>query len=105
MTFGVESIWPRPYVRWARMRKIFTQPFTSASRSEHQTTTQTPAFRQVAETLTWAARGITSAEIAQIMGLAKRTIDFHIDNARIKLDVARRIEGAIKAAKGRPIDP
>ncbi len=57
------------------------------------------------EALTWAARGKTSAEIAQIMGLAKRTIDFHIDNARAKLDVATRIEAAIKAAKGRLIEP
>ncbi len=37
------------------------------------------------ETLTWVARGKTSAEIAQILGLTKRTVDFHIDNARTKL--------------------
>src|SRR5580700_1651591 len=30
------------------------------------------------ETLTWAARGKTSSEIAQILGTRKRTIDFHI---------------------------
>jgi DNA-binding response OmpR family regulator len=57
------------------------------------------------ETLTWAARGKTSAEIAQILGLAKRTIDFHIDNARTKLGVATRIEAAIKASKGGLIEP
>jgi len=57
------------------------------------------------EALTWAARGKTSAEIAQIMGLAKRTVDFHIDNARTKLGVATRIEAAIKAAKGHLIEP
>src|ERR1700723_2443943 len=44
------------------------------------------------ETLTWAARGKTSAEIAQILNLAKRTVDFHIDNARIKLGAATRVE-------------
>jgi DNA-binding response OmpR family regulator len=57
------------------------------------------------ETLTWAARGKTSAEIAQILGLSKRTIDFHIDNARVKLGAATRVEAAIKAATGRLIDP
>lgn len=57
------------------------------------------------ETLTWAARGKTSADIAQILGLSKRTVDFHIDNARIKLGVATRIQAAIKAATGRLIDP
>ena len=36
------------------------------------------------EMLTWVARGKTSAQIAKITGLTKRTIDFHLDNARIK---------------------
>ena len=57
------------------------------------------------ETLTWAARGKTSAEIAIILGLAKRTVDFHIDSAREKLQVATRIEAAVKAARGRLIEP
>jgi len=57
------------------------------------------------ETLTWAARGKTSAEIAQILGLSKRTVDFHIDNARTKLGAATRVEAAIKAATGHLIEP
>jgi DNA-binding response OmpR family regulator len=57
------------------------------------------------ETLTWAARGKTSGEIAQILGLTKRTIDFHIDNARAKLGAATRTEAVIKAATGRLIEP
>jgi len=57
------------------------------------------------ETLTWAARGKTSAEIAIILGLAKRTVDFHIDSAREKLGVSTRIEAAVKAARTRLIDP
>ena len=57
------------------------------------------------ETLTWAARGKTSSEIAQILGLSKRTVDFHIDNARSKLGVATRTQAAIKATTGRLIAP
>jgi DNA-binding NarL/FixJ family response regulator len=57
------------------------------------------------ETLTWAARGKTSAEIATIIGLAKRTVDFHIDNARDKLGVTTRIQAAVKAAAGGLIEP
>jgi DNA-binding response OmpR family regulator len=56
------------------------------------------------ETLTWVARGKTSAEIAQILGLSKRTIDFHVENARTKLSATTRIEAAVKAATGRLID-
>jgi DNA-binding response OmpR family regulator len=57
------------------------------------------------EVLTWVARGKTSIEIAQILGLTKRTIDFHIDNARGKLGAATRSEAVIKATTGRLIEP
>jgi DNA-binding response OmpR family regulator len=57
------------------------------------------------ETLTWSARGKTSIEIGKILGLTKRTVDFHIDNARIKLGAATRIQAAIKAATGHLIEP
>jgi DNA-binding NarL/FixJ family response regulator len=57
------------------------------------------------ETLTWVARGKTSAEIAQILGRTKRTIDFHLDNARAKLGVANRTEAVMKAARHRLIKP
>jgi DNA-binding response OmpR family regulator len=57
------------------------------------------------EVLTWVARGKTSSEIAQIIGLTKRTIDFHIDNARGKLGAATRTEAVLKAASGRLIEP
>ena len=57
------------------------------------------------EVLTWVARGKTSAEIARKLRLAKRTVDFHIDNARIKLRAATRTEAVIKAAAGGLIKP
>jgi DNA-binding NarL/FixJ family response regulator len=58
-----------------------------------------------AEILTWAARGKTSAQIAPMLGLAKRTIDFHLDNARVKLGARTRTEAVVKAAIGRFIKP
>jgi DNA-binding NarL/FixJ family response regulator len=57
------------------------------------------------EALTWVARGKTSAEVADLVGLSKRTIDFHLDNARVKLGAATRTEAAIKAAMGKLIEP
>ena len=57
------------------------------------------------ETLTWVARGKTSAEIADLIGLSKRTVDFHLDSARIKLGASTRTEAAIKAALGKLIEP
>ena len=49
------------------------------------------------EVLTWVSRGKTSPEIARKLGLAKRTVDFHVDNARTKLGAETRTEAAIKA--------
>ncbi len=57
------------------------------------------------ESLTWAARGKTFAEIGQILGLSKRTVEFHLDNARRKLGVATRTQALIKAASGHLIQP
>jgi DNA-binding response OmpR family regulator len=57
------------------------------------------------ETLTWAARGKTSAEIAEILGLSKRTVDFHIERARGKLGVATRVQAVIKATSVQLIEP
>jgi DNA-binding response OmpR family regulator len=57
------------------------------------------------EALTWVARGKTSVWIAGMLGLTKRTVDFHIDNARIKLGATTRTQAAIKAAIGKLIEP
>jgi DNA-binding response OmpR family regulator len=62
------------------------------------------AKRQV-EALTWVARGKTSEEIARILGVSKPTVEFHVNNARIKLGVATRSEAVAKAIAGRLIAP
>jgi DNA-binding NarL/FixJ family response regulator len=57
------------------------------------------------DVLTWSARGKTSDEIAGILELSKRTVDFHMDNARAKLGVATRIQAVVKAIAGKLIEP
>jgi DNA-binding NarL/FixJ family response regulator len=57
------------------------------------------------ECLAWSARGKTSLEIATIVGLSKRTVDFHIENACRKLNVSTRTEAVVKATSGRLINP
>ena len=57
------------------------------------------------EVLTLVARGKTSAEISRKLRLSKRTVDFHIDNARIKLRAATRTEAVVKASRGDLIKP
>jgi DNA-binding response OmpR family regulator len=58
-----------------------------------------------AEVLTWAARGKTSAQIAEMIDMQKRIVEFHLDNARAKLGASTRTEAAFKAAMGRLIKP
>jgi DNA-binding NarL/FixJ family response regulator len=57
------------------------------------------------EALMWAARGKTCEEIATIMSIAERTVNFHLNNARDKLGVATRIQAAVKATIAGFIEP
>ena len=67
--------------------------------------TVTSLGKREVEVLTWAARGKTSSEIAQILGVSKRTVDFHIENARGKLGVATRMQAVVKATTEQLIVP
>ncbi len=49
------------------------------------------------EVLTWAGRGKTSSEIATILGLSERTVNFHFDQAMKRLDVSNRTQAVAKA--------
>ncbi|MGM9515085.1 autoinducer binding domain-containing protein [Roseateles sp. DB2] len=48
--------------------------------------------------LQWTADGKTSSEIALIMGLTKRTINFHVAKATAKLNSTNKTQAALKAA-------
>jgi DNA-binding CsgD family transcriptional regulator len=67
--------------------------------------TRTELNRREIQALTWVARGATSADIARKLKLSKRTIDFHVHNARIKLHARTRTEAVHKAVVGGLIKP
>lgn len=48
--------------------------------------------------LRWTADGKTSSEIAEILGLTKRTINFHVGKATLKLNATNKTQAALKAA-------
>ena len=60
--------------------------------------------RQI-QILTLVALGNTSVQIGQKLRLSKRTVDFHVNNARIKLRAITRAEAAIKAVAAGLIKP
>lgn len=48
--------------------------------------------------LRWTADGKTSSEIALILGLTKRTVNFHVAKATLKLNSTNKTQAALKAA-------
>ncbi|ACB26676.1 response regulator transcription factor [Methylobacterium radiotolerans] len=56
------------------------------------------------EVLTWASRGKTSAEIALILDLRERTVNFHFDQAMKRLNVVNRTHAVARALSLRLID-
>ena len=49
------------------------------------------------ECLTWAAAGKSSWDIANIVALSERTVNFHIGNVIKKLDVSSRSQAVARA--------
>lgn len=49
------------------------------------------------EVLTWVGRGKTSSEIAIILGIRERTVNFHCDQAMKRMDVINRTQAVAKA--------
>jgi LuxR family quorum-sensing system transcriptional regulator SolR len=62
-----------------------------------------PAARE-REVLRWAAEGKTAAEIGGILGIAERTVNFHIRNIFEKLGAANKVQAVVKAISGGLID-
>lgn len=50
------------------------------------------------EAMTWVARGKSSADIAVLLNISERTINFHIENVIRKAGVATRVQAAIRCA-------
>ena len=51
-----------------------------------------------AEALTWVARGKSSNDIAVLMNVSERTVNFHINNVIRKVGVVTRVQAAIQCA-------
>jgi DNA-binding NarL/FixJ family response regulator len=55
------------------------------------------------EILTWVARGKSSTDIAAMIGISDRTVDYHVENAMRKLGVSSRVQAAVKACAAKLI--
>lgn len=57
-----------------------------------------PLTQRERQCLFWAARGKKTPETAQILGISPRTVAFHLENARSKLDASTVAQAVIQAA-------
>lgn len=51
------------------------------------------------ECLVWIAKGKSSWDIGNIMNISQKTVDFHVENAKKKLDTFTRPQAVVKAIK------
>lgn len=64
-----------------------------------------PLSARETECLRWVADGKTSGEIAQLLTMSERTVNFHLNNAMIKLDVSNRQHAVAKAVLRGLVNP
>jgi len=65
---------------------------------DHMPAAKTKLSDQEVAVLRWIAEGKTSSEAAEILKIAERTVNFHINNANAKLGTNNRTAAAVHAA-------
>jgi DNA-binding response OmpR family regulator len=92
---GADDYVTKP-IDFDRLVAILQARLAGIARTQPSASREVLNKRQI-QVLTLVALGNTSVEIGQKLRLSKRTVDFHIDNARIRLGATTRAEAAIKA--------
>ena len=66
--------------------------------TEHWQTNPNRLSERESSVLRWTADGKTSAEIAEIMAVSERTVNFHVNSAVSKLGASNKTSGVVRAA-------
>ena len=85
-----------PYLMW--ISSFADQGFQRFMDLEASPLKETRLTEREIETLKWSAEGKTTAEIAIILNITSRTVEFHIKNAVKKLEAANKTSAVVKAA-------
>jgi DNA-binding NarL/FixJ family response regulator len=100
---GADDYVSKP-IDFERLHLIIDERLGNAARTRFASQGARLKDREI-EILTLVARGKTCAKIAVELGLSKRTVDFHIENARTRLRTSTRTEAIIKALASGQIKP
>jgi len=77
---------------------IATQLASLARQDTHDLPTKKPTPREL-EVLQLLAQGLTNGQIGHQLGIAERTVRFHVENLFDRLDVESRTEAVVKAIR------
>ena len=66
---------------------------------EEQTLRKVSLTRRERDCLSWIARGRSAWEISEILGIAERTVEFHLENSRKKLGAKNTVHAVALACR------
>jgi DNA-binding CsgD family transcriptional regulator len=81
-----------------------TEALSGATRSTVSTGSSTLTQREI-EVATYVASGLSSKRVAEVMVIAQRTVETHLERIYAKLDVHSRAQLAMRVAEGGLFDP
>ena len=84
-----------PYLMW--FTQILNTAFEELISNQNILTPDIALTTRETEILRWTAEGKTSNEISIILGIAERTVNFHLKNVMTKLDSNNKISATVKA--------
>jgi LuxR family transcriptional regulator len=85
-----------PQLAW--LAQSVHETLTNVLASKPDSPSATTLTAREMDVLRWAGDGKTAAETADILGIAERTVIFHIDNALRRLGAVNKTAGVLKAA-------
>lgn len=80
----------RATVAWQRKGK-------AAKKAEPEASSPSPITPREGDCLLWTARGKSAWETSVILGVSERTVNFHIENARRKLEAQSKTQAVVRA--------
>lgn len=101
---GCDDFVPKPIdfdLLVAVLRNVLQRSGTPA----HDRTAGPALTEREREIFTWIARGKSSADIAGIVAISERTVNFHVDRVMRKLQVATRMQATIACVRLGLIEP
>lgn len=76
-----------------------TQPLGEDCKASKETLTYKGLTMREVEVLKWSATGKTAAEVALILDVTARTVNFHVGKAIQKIGACNKMSAVVQAAK------